>query len=109
MNHAFLHTAYAVGRKMKMKTKLILIVPPVTVLLAVCLAPVLSGCSTTRQYPMSFATAESALYETLHLDKNEVLNNTIMACDLSKRRMFSVTPGPSRCLTRNTAKPKIAE
>ena len=68
-----------VGSKMKMKTKLMLIVPLTTVLLVVALAPLLSGCSTTRQYPMSFAKAEAALFDTLHLDKAQVLNDTLMA------------------------------
>ena len=36
------------------------------------------------------------------------LNRKIMVCDSSKRRMFSVTQGPSRCLMKNTAKLKIA-
>jgi len=64
---------------MKMKTKLMLIVPAAAVMLAVFLAPLLSGCATTRQYPMSFAKAEAALFDTLHLDKTQVLNNTVMA------------------------------
>ncbi len=68
-----------VGSKMKMKTKLMLIVPLTTVLLVVVVAPLLSGCSTTRQYSMPFAKAEAALFSTLHLDKTQVLNNTIMA------------------------------
>jgi len=64
---------------MKMKTKLMLIVPVPAVLLAVFLAPLLSGCATTRQYPMSFAKAEAVLFDTLYLDKTQVLKNTVMA------------------------------
>ncbi len=62
-----------------MKTKLMLSVPIATVLLIACIAPLLSGCSTTRQYPIPFAKAEAALFDTLHLDKDQVLNNTVMA------------------------------
>jgi len=69
----------AVGSKIKMKTKLILLFLAAAVLLAVVLAPLLSGCATTRQYPMSFAKAEAALLDMLHLDKDKVLNNTVMA------------------------------
>lgn len=56
-----------------------LIVPVIAVLLIAGIAPLLSGCSTTRQYSMPFAEAEAALLDTLHLDKNQVLNNTVMA------------------------------
>lgn len=62
-----------------MKTRLILIVPVATVLLVAGPAPLLSGCSTTRQYSMPFEKAEAALFDTLHLDKDQVLNNTVMA------------------------------
>lgn len=68
-----------VDDKMKKKTKLMLIVPLTTVLLIVLVAPFLAGCSTTRQYSMPFAEAEVALFRALHLDKAQVMNNTIMA------------------------------
>lgn len=61
-----------------MKTKAILIALSLIVLLIGCLAPLFSGYSTTRQYAISFAHTEAALFETLHLDKTQVLNNTKM-------------------------------
>jgi len=64
---------------MKMKTKLMFIALAITALLVVIIAPLLSGCSTTRQYNLPFASAESALFDALHLDKTQVLNNTVMA------------------------------
>jgi len=64
---------------MKTRTKVILIIPSVAILLLVCAAPLLCGCATTREYSIPFATAEASLYDTLHLDKTQVLNNTVMA------------------------------
>lgn len=64
---------------MKMKTKRIWLALPAAVLLLACIAPLLSGCSTTRHYPVPFAEAEAALLKTLHLDKDQVLYNTVMA------------------------------
>ena len=64
---------------MKIRTKVILITPLVAMLVLACAAPLLSGCATTREYSTPFATTEASLYDALHLDKTQVLSNTVMA------------------------------
>ena len=50
-----------------------------TAIMGLAFALLLSACASSRVYPMPFAQAEAALYESLQLDRDQVRTNPVMA------------------------------
>ncbi len=51
----------------------------IKILSCLAIVPLLSACASSRIYPMPFAQAETRLYTSLQLDRDQVRTNPVMA------------------------------